>query len=243
MLHLPPSPAPIERGETGPGKGVNSLSATDRGPLERVLAQLPLQPARRRPRDVRGTSPNSRPIGGDATRSHRQTRNHSMNDALASTFSDSSVFVDVSKKKLDVCLLGGKSKQSCSFDNTVGGVASLIERLRSHPVRLIVLEATGRYERRCGVELMTHGFEVAIVNPRRPRDYAKCQNLLAKTDTIDAFILASFAQVIGPRASSLPSANQLLLDEMVARRRQVVQMHAQEGNRLQQAFEKKIQSS
>ncbi|MBC8114433.1 MAG: IS110 family transposase [Candidatus Saccharimonas sp.] len=168
-----------------------------------------------------------------------------MNDAHASTFSDSSVFVgiDVSKKKLDVCLLAGKSKQLCSFDNTIGGVASLIDRLRAHPVRLIVLEATGRYERRCGVELMTHGFEVAIVNPRQPRDFAKCQNLLAKTDTIDAFILASFARVIGPRPSSLPSANQLLLDEMVARRRQVVQMHAQEDNRLQQAFEKKIQAS
>jgi transposase len=168
-----------------------------------------------------------------------------MNDAHASTFSDSSVFVgiDVSKKKLDVCLLAGKSKQLCSFDNTVGGVSSLIDRLQPLKVQLIVLEATGRYERRCGVELMTRGFEVAIVNPRQPRDYAKCQNLLAKTDKIDAFILASFAQVIGPRTSQLPSANQLLLDEMVARRRQVVQMHAQEDNRLQQAFEKKIQSS
>ena len=168
-----------------------------------------------------------------------------MNDAHAPSFSDSSVFVgiDVSKKKLDICLLAGKAKQLCSFDNTIGGVAALIDRLRSRPVRLIVLEATGRYERRCGVELMSHGFEVAIVNPRQPRDYARCQNLLAKTDSIDAFILASFAQVIGPRPSSLPSANQLLLDEMVARRRQVVQMHAQEGNRLQQAFEKAIQTS
>ncbi len=90
---------------------------------------------------------------------------------------------------------------------------------------------------------MTHGFEVSIVNPRQPRDYARCQNLLAKTDAIDAFVLASFAQVIGPRASRLPSANQLLLDEMVARRRQLVRMHAQEDNRLQQAFEKRIRTS
>jgi transposase len=169
-----------------------------------------------------------------------------MNDD-ATPISGPSVFVgiDVSKKRLDVCLLAGSSKQLCSFDNTVGGITSLLERLRAHPaaVRLIVLEATGRYERRCGVELMTHGFDVAIVNPRQPRDYARCQNLLAKTDTIDAFILASFGQVIGPRASQLPSANQLLLDEMVARRRQLVQMHAQEDNRLQQAFEKRIQTS
>ena len=166
----------------------------------------------------------------------------------ATSFSDpSAVFVgiDVSKKQLDVCLLAGGSKQLLSFDNTVGGIASLVDRLRAQPaaVRLVVLEATGRYERRCGVELMTHGFDVAIVNPRQPRDYARCRNLLAKTDAIDAFVLASFAQVIGPRASQLPSANQLLLDEMVARRRQLVQMHAQEDNRLQQAFEKRIQTS
>lgn len=168
-----------------------------------------------------------------------------MNDAAASSFSDSSVFVgiDVSKKTLDVCLLADSSKKLVSFDNTVGGIASLIDRLRPLKIQLIVLEATGRYERRCAVELMTHGFEVAIVNPRQPRDYARCQNLLAKTDAIDAFILASFGQVIGPRVSTLPSENQVLLDEMVARRRQVVQMHAQEDNRLQQAFQKKIQTS
>jgi transposase len=168
-----------------------------------------------------------------------------MNDAPSSSFSDSSVFVgiDVSKKKLDVCLLIGSSTQSFSLDNTVGGISSLIDRLRSHPIQLIVLEATGRYERRCGVELMTHGFQVAIVNPRQPRDFAKATGQLTKTDAIDARILASFGKVIGPRTSSIPSENQLILDEMVARRRQVVQMHAQEDNRLQQAYDKKILSS
>ena len=135
-----------------------------------------------------------------------------MNNAPASSVSDASVFVgiDVSKKKLDVCLLMGSSRQLLSFDNTVGGISSLIDRLRSHPVQLIVLEATGRYERRCGVELMTHGFEVAIVNPRQPRDFAKATGQLAKTDAIDAFILATFGKVIGPRISQLPSENQLL---------------------------------
>jgi transposase len=93
------------------------------------------------------------------------------------------------------------------------------------------------------VELMSHGFEVAIVNPRQPRDFAKATGQLAKTDRIDAFVLARFGQTIGPRPSPLPSANQLLLDELVARRRQIVQMHAQEDNRLQQAFDKKIRSS
>jgi len=167
-----------------------------------------------------------------------------MNDD-ATSCSGPPVFVgiDVSKRKLDVCLLIGSSKQLLSFDNTVGGISSLIDRLRSQQIQLIVLEATGRYERRCGVELMTHGFEVAIVNPRQPRDFAKATGQLAKTDAIDAFILATFGKVIGPRISQLPSEHQLLLDEMVARRRQVVQMHAQEGNRLQQAFDKKIQSS
>jgi transposase len=162
-----------------------------------------------------------------------------MNDVPLFVF----VGIDVSKKTLDVCLLAGESKQLLSFDNTAGGIASLIDRLRPLNVRLVVLEATGRYERRCGVELMSHGFEVAIVNPRQPRDFAKATGQLAKTDRIDAFVLAGFGRTIGPRPSPLPSANQLLLDELVARRRQIVQMHVQEDNRLQQAFDKKIRSS
>ena len=165
-----------------------------------------------------------------------------MNDSSASALVPVFVGIDVAKKQLDVCILSDEAKTLCSFDNTPGGIASLIKRLRAFKVELIVIEATGRYERRCGVELMSDGFEVAIVNPRQPRDYAKATGQLAKTDSIDAFILAMFGKVIGPRKSEKPSENQVILDELVARRRQVVQMHAQEDNRLQQAFERKVQT-
>lgn len=165
-----------------------------------------------------------------------------MNDSTASALVPVFVGIDVAKKQLDVCILADAGKTLCSFDNTPGGIHSLITRLRAFKVELIVIEATGRYERRCGVELMSDGFEVAIVNPRQPRDYAKATGQLAKTDQIDCRILAMFGKVIGPRKSEKPSENQVILDELVARRRQVVQMHAQEDNRLQQAFEKKVQT-
>lgn len=167
-----------------------------------------------------------------------------MNDSSPSVSCSSPVFVgiDVAKKKLDVCVLSDAGKKLFAVDNTPGGVASMIEQLRVYKIQLIVIEATGRYERRCGVELMSEGFEVSIVNPRQVRDYAKATGQLAKTDAIDAFILAMFAKVIGPRRSEIPSQNQVILDELVARRRQVVQMHAQEDNRLQQAFERKVKT-
>lgn len=152
------------------------------------------------------------------------------------------VGIDVSKARLDVCLLTTAQKRfSFAADNTPGGVASLLDRLREQDgVALVVIESTGRYERRCAAELMEAGFEVAIVNPRRPRDFARATGQLAKSDAIDAFVLAQFGQVIGPRPSEKPRENQLLLDELVARRRQVVQMLAAERMREQQAFEKRV---
>jgi transposase len=71
---------------------------------------------------------------------------------------------------------------------------------------------------------MDTGFEVAVVNPRQPRDFAKSTGQLAKTDAIDARTLAQFGAVIGPRPSQRPPENQLLLDELVARRWQLVEM-------------------
>ena len=151
------------------------------------------------------------------------------------------VGIDVSKARLDVCVLAGEQRVAFAVDNTPGGVASLLDRLRAQDgVALVVIESTGRYERRCAAELMDAGFEVAIVNPRRPRDFARATGQLAKSDRIDAVVLAQFGQLIGPRPSEKPRENQLLLDELVARRRQVVQMLAGERMREQQAFDKRI---
>ena len=149
--------------------------------------------------------------------------------------------IDVAKDKLDVHLwpLG----LSFTADNTPGGIAALVERLRPHAVRLAVLEATGRYERRAAFALIDAGFQVAVVNPRQPRDFARAANQLAKTDRIDARILAWFGAVIGPRASEKPAENRLILDELVARRLQLVQLITAEGNRAEHALHKPVQRS
>lgn len=146
--------------------------------------------------------------------------------------------IDVSKDKLDLHLwpVGADT----SYDNTSVGIDKLIKRLAKHPVRLVVIEATGRYERRAALALMEEGFEVAVVNPRQPRDFAKASGQLAKTDVIDARILAQFGAVIGPRVSEKPSQNQMILDELVARRRQLVQMITMENNRREQTLHKPI---
>lgn len=146
--------------------------------------------------------------------------------------------VDVSKDRLDVHLwpIG----TDASFDNTIAGIDKLTQRLSKHTPRLIVIEATGRYERRAALTLMEAGFEVAVVNPRQPRDFARATGQLAKTDRIDARVLAQFGAVIGPRVSEKPSDHRLILDELVARRRQLVQMITAENQRLDQALHKPL---
>jgi transposase len=143
------------------------------------------------------------------------------------------VGIDVAKDKLDVHLW--PAGLDVRFDNTPAGIEALVERLGQFAVKLVVIEATGRYERRAAMTLMDAGFEVAIVNPRQPRDFAKSTGQLAKTDRIDARILAQFGAIIGPRPSERPAENQLVIDELVARRRQLVAMITMERNRIEQA--------
>ena len=176
-----------------------------------------------------GRKPNSRQTGLRA-RSHSQER-HAVKE------NDSPPVVagiDVSKDRLDVHLW--PSGQNLSLDNTGAGAVELVERLRPHGATLVVIEATGRYERRAALALMDAGYEVAVVNPRQPRDFAKASGQLAKTDAIDARILAQFGAVIGPRPSERPAENRLILDELVARRRQLVEMITMERNRIEHAL-------
>lgn len=146
--------------------------------------------------------------------------------------------IDVSKGRLDAH--AWPTRQAMSVDNTPAGVAELLARLRPLAVGLVVIEATGRYERRVAFELMDAGYEVAVVNPRLPRDFAKATGQLAKTDAIDARVLAQFGAVIGARKSEKPSEKQLLLDELVGRRRQLVEMCTAERQRYAQAFDKAL---
>jgi transposase len=151
------------------------------------------------------------------------------------------VGIDVAKDKLDVH--AWPTHQVMSVPNTPAGIDALVAGLTPLRVSLVVIEATGRYERRVAFELMGQGYEVAIVNPRQPRDFAKASGQLAKTDAIDAKILAQFGALIGPRKSERPSENQVLLDELVTRRRQLVEMTTAERQRMEHVFDKRLRGS
>jgi transposase len=140
------------------------------------------------------------------------------------------VGVDVSKHRLDVfvCPTG----QRLAADNTDDGVAQLVSLLKQLDVAQVLLEATGRYERRCAAALTEEGLPVAVVNPRQARDFARALGKLAKTDRIDAATLAEFARLGHVRCCEKQPEARSLLDGYVTRRRQVTQMIAAEKNRL-----------
>ncbi|HUA58814.1 MAG TPA: IS110 family transposase [Verrucomicrobiae bacterium] len=183
-----------------------------------------------------GTSPNSRWSGvrsaaTDAS-SHAQDRDSSMNDSP--TF----VGIDVSKDKLDVFI--DSTGQSLTVANEPKGIASLLDQLRPLNIQLVVVEHSGRYERRCAIELMDAGLPVALVNPRQTRDFARAINWLAKNDRIDARLLMEFGKRVQPRLSQKTPENRVQLDELITRRRQLVEMRAMEQTRRQQAATKRI---
>lgn len=130
---------------------------------------------------------------------------------------------------------------SLTYD--AAGIAALLERLKPLDVALIVMEATGGLERKLAAELAEAGYAMAVVNPRQARDFAKARGTLAKTDKVDARILAEMARIFKPHARPLPSAAQLRLKDLVARRRQLIHMRTQELNRSQQAALKEVQKS
>jgi transposase len=146
------------------------------------------------------------------------------------------VGIDVSKERLDVCSLpdGG----TFSVANDRAGIDELIARLlKGVRPELVVLEATGKYERPAAVAVAAAGIAVAVVNPRQARDFAKAAGRLAKTDRIDAEVLARFAGAVGPRPSVLPDEEARVLQDILLRRRQLLEMMVAEKNRLQMASE------
>ena len=143
------------------------------------------------------------------------------------------VGIDVSKGRLDVCVMPEGS--TLAVTNDQAGIEELLERLdRLHP-SLIVLEASGKYERPAAAAIAASGIAVAVVNPRQTRDFAKATGRLAKTDRIDAEVLALFAGAVGPRPSVMPDEEARLLQAILARRRQLLEMLLAEKNRLQMA--------
>jgi transposase len=145
---------------------------------------------------------------------------------------ESFVGIDVAKSWLDVAWLAG---QTLRIDYNDEAVACLVERMRLQPPTLVVMEATGGLETQVASALVAAGLAVAVVNPRQVRDYAKACGRLAKTDRIDALILAAFAAAIRPQVRELPDEDTRALGDLLARRRQLIEMRVQEKLRLQRA--------
>jgi transposase len=127
--------------------------------------------------------------------------------------------VDVSKARLDVCIEPGTIRGS--FSNDGAGIAALAAFCRQHRVELVVMEATGGYERRAFLGLWEQGLPCAITNARQVRQYAEAMGVLEKTDAIDAYIIARFARARDLRPTPLPSPEQQRIKALVARLRQV----------------------
>ena len=140
------------------------------------------------------------------------------------------VGIDVSKALLDVAALpGGEVLQ---FANEAAGIDELGKKLKAQAVDLVVMEATGGYETAAATALVAMGLRVAVVNPRQIRDFAKATGRLAKSDRIDAQVIAAFGQAIEPEIVRLPDEDAREMEALLVRRRQLVAMRVQEINRL-----------
>lgn len=144
------------------------------------------------------------------------------------------VGIDVAKAELVVATRPGGERWTVANDER--GVHTLVERVRRDGAELIVLEATGGYELMCVAALAAASLPVVVVNPRQVRDFAKATGQLAKTDRIDADILALFADRVRPEVRALPDAEAQELEALLARRRQLLEMLQAERNRLGQVF-------
>jgi transposase len=140
------------------------------------------------------------------------------------------VGIDVSKSRLDIATR--PTNAGWQVDNTEKGIASLVDKLKQLKPALIVLEATGGYETAVTAALASEGSPVAVVNPRQVRDFAKSLGKLAKTDKIDAALLAHFADAIRPELRLLPDEQTQELQGLLVRRRQLIEMLVAEKNRL-----------
>jgi hypothetical protein len=142
---------------------------------------------------------------------------------MSTTTVDRYAGVDVSKARLDVAVRPTGERYSVANDPE--GIDTLLGRLEeAGPPELVVLEATGGFERPAAMALATSGIPVAVVNPRQARDFAKATGTLAKTDRIDAYVLARFAEALKPEPRALPDQQALLLSEILDRRRQLIGM-------------------
>lgn len=140
------------------------------------------------------------------------------------------VGIDVSKAALDVAVLpeGGAFRVT----NDEAGMDELVARIECLAPALVVLEATGGFERAAATALAVRGLPVAVVNPRQARDFARATGRLAKTDRLDAGVLARFAEAVRPSPKALPNEEAREFSAILSRRRQIIGMLTAEKNRL-----------
>jgi transposase len=146
------------------------------------------------------------------------------------------VGIDVAKATLEVAISG--HAKTLTFANDEAGCAALLAELSGRSVALVLFEATGGFELPCATALQLAGLAVAVINPRQARDFARAMGHLAKTDRIDAAVLADMARTLLARGDlsklvkHLPDAQQLELQGLVTRRRQLMAMKLAEDHRM-----------
>lgn len=138
--------------------------------------------------------------------------------------------IDVSKTDLDFAQWGQQAVTR--YQNEPAGIVSAVEALSKLPaIELIVVEASGGFEQALVSELAAASLPIVVVNPTRVRNFARAKGQLAKTDNIDAQVIAHFAQAIRPEVHSINAADQQLIKALVTRRRQLIDMQTAEKNR------------
>lgn len=157
------------------------------------------------------------------------------------TSSECFVGIDVSKETLDVYIR--PDERVHQFANSEEGISSLLGCLENLNPTLVVVEATGGYERAVVAALSVAKMALSLVNPKRVRDFAKALGYLAKTDAIDARILSEFAARVRPVARPLADADTLKLQALLTRRNQLIGMRTMEKNRLAAVKERAIRRS
>lgn len=204
----------------------------------REIGRAPVREAvtERDPRRHYGTNPNSRrnrrPTG--PTSSYSQDWEKTMDETLF-------IGIDVAKDTFHVASC--PASINISLPNTSTGTKQLIKTLQPHSISLIVLEATGGYERPIVAELLEANLKVVVASPRQVRDFARGIGEFAKTDPIDAAVLARFAQVVQPKPKPPSSPEIDELADLVRRRRQLTDLRVQELNRSQLALHPKVRKS
>ena len=149
--------------------------------------------------------------------------------------------IDIAKRTFDVCCLAEQKVQQ--FENNTKGIRQAVSMIAELKPELVVMEATGGYENMLAAELHAAKLPVAVVNPCRIRNFARANGQLAKTDKLDATVIAMFADRMRPPRQQQIDRNSRLMKAMVARRHQLIGIRTAENNRLEHALDKVIARS